>query len=96
MDSDMNITGLYHLSSEAINKHYLLVKLKEVLGLDIEIEPYEEYHCDRSLDSTKLRNLMELTPPDWEEMHRKVDVVVGQEQLAGIVRINVRSLSDCS
>ena len=68
IDADEELSGLYHLSSEAISKHYLLVKLQEYFGLHIEIEPYEEYHCDRSLDSTRLRTLTGFTPPAWEQM----------------------------
>lgn len=60
--------GLYHLSSEPINKFELLNLIKEKYNLNIEIEPFEDFYIDRSLDCTKFRNLTGFQPPSWEEM----------------------------
>ena len=63
-----DLTGLYHVSSDPINKFDLLCLMKDVMGLDIEVEPYDEYFCDRSLDSGKFRSLTGFLPPPWKVM----------------------------
>lgn len=60
--------GLYHVSSDPISKHDLLLLIKKRMGLDIEIIPAEEPRVDRSLDSTRFRREFNYTPPTWEEM----------------------------
>lgn len=64
--------GLYHLSSSPISKYRLLKLVAETYTKDIEIEPYGETFCDRSLDSTKLRGLIHYTPPSWPQMVREM------------------------
>jgi len=60
--------GVYHLSSEPISKYDLLRLAAQTYGKPIEIEPYHETFCDRSLNSSKLRGLVQYTPPPWSEM----------------------------
>lgn len=61
-------SGLYHVSAEPISKHDLLVKLNDVLGLGITVVRDEEFHCDRSLDSTRFRSEFGYRPPSWDDM----------------------------
>jgi len=63
-----NLSGLYHLSSEPINKLDLLSLIKKSYGLDCEIKRYEDFHIDRSLDSTRLRQATGFEPTQWSEM----------------------------
>jgi dTDP-4-dehydrorhamnose reductase len=63
-----NLSGLFHVSSNKISKHSLLELIKSILRLDIQIVPYEEFRCDRSLDSTRYRSATNFVPPSWEEM----------------------------
>ena len=63
-----NLSGLYHVSSAPISKYDLLVKIRDAMGLDIEIEPYEDVHCDRSLDSSRFRAETGYSIPGWDEM----------------------------
>jgi len=63
-----NLSGLYHLSSEPISKFKLLTLIKKAMKLNIEIEEYPDFHCDRSLDSTRYRKATGFTPPSWEKM----------------------------
>lgn len=62
------ISGLYHLSSEPINKFDLLQLVKEYFRVDIGIERFEDFRIDRSLDSVKFRNKTGFYPPSWEKM----------------------------
>ncbi|MBT6227631.1 MAG: SDR family oxidoreductase [Candidatus Scalindua sp.] len=63
-----SVDGLYHVSSEPINKYDLLSKLKEVLKLDIEVVSDESVVIDRSLDSTRFKGLTHIYIPTWDEM----------------------------
>jgi len=63
-----DLSGLYHISSERINKYELINKIKKVYKLDTEINPFEEFRLDRSLNSDKYRKATHFTPPSWDEM----------------------------
>ena len=63
-----NLNGVYHVSSEAISKFELLTLINRVMKLNIEIEEYPDFHCDRSLDSTLYRKETGFVPPSWEKM----------------------------
>ncbi len=65
-----DLQGLYHLSSEPINKFDLLKLVKKAYKLRITIEADEDFEIDRSLDSTKLRKEIGFEPQTWEDMIR--------------------------
>jgi dTDP-4-dehydrorhamnose reductase len=62
------LSGLYHISSDPIDKFRLLTLVNEVFDAGIAIERDEEFRIDRSLDSTRYRTATGFTPPDWEAM----------------------------
>ena len=62
------LCGLYHVSSEPINKYDLLNRLKDGLRLDVEVIPDDSVVVDRSLDSTKFREVTHAYIPTWPEM----------------------------
>ncbi len=61
-------SGLYHLSSSAISKYDLLMRLGERLARPVEIIPDDSVRIDRSLDSSRFRAEFAYTPPSWEVM----------------------------
>ena len=63
-----SLSGLYHISSEPINKYDLLKRLCDAYKLDVEVEPYKDYYCNRSLDSSIFKELTGFVPPSWDEM----------------------------
>lgn len=63
-----DIEGLYHVAAEPITKFDLLSLIKEVYGLQIEIDPDETFACDRSLDGARFREATAFVPPAWPEM----------------------------
>ena len=63
-----DLIGLYHVSSDPINKYDLLSLVNKHFGLNIEIEPSEELQIDRSLNSAKFRAATGFLPMPWEEM----------------------------
>lgn len=62
------LQGLYHISSEPINKFDLLHLIKEEYKLEIEIEPFSDFRIDRSLNSDKFRKETGFKPMDWASM----------------------------
>ena len=62
------LSGVYHVSSEPISKFDLLTMIRDALGLPIEIEPADEFECDRSLDSSRFRDATGYRPPAWKAM----------------------------
>lgn len=72
IDNHTELSGLYHVSSKPINKFDLLELLKEAYQLDIQIEPFDGFEIDRSLDSTKFAEETGFVPMDWSQMVRKM------------------------
>lgn len=66
------LEGIYHVSSEPINKYDLLKLLKKAYNLSIEIEPYEDFQIDSSLNSDKFRKETGFSPMNWEKMIEKM------------------------
>jgi len=63
-----NLSGLYHLSAEPIDKANLLELVRAEYGKDIEIIRDETVTIDRSLDSSKFRAETGYRPPSWPEL----------------------------
>jgi dTDP-4-dehydrorhamnose reductase len=63
-----DLSGLYQIASQPISKHDLLVKLREAMKLDIEITPYDDPPCDRSLSAARFLAATGYTIPGWDEM----------------------------
>lgn len=63
-----DLNGVYHVSSDPINKFDLLGLLNKYYRADVQIEPFEEVVIDRSLDSSAFRNSTGFSPPGWEQM----------------------------
>lgn len=63
-----SLNGLYQVASAPISKYELLQLVAERYGKAIEIEPYEQFHCDRSLDASRFRQATGYVPPPWPEL----------------------------
>ena len=63
-----NLMGLYHVSSDPISKYDLLMLAKDSFGRDVTILPNEDFVSDRSLDSSRFRQLTGYKPPAWPVM----------------------------
>jgi dTDP-4-dehydrorhamnose reductase len=62
------LSGIFHVSSDPISKYDLLKLVADRYGKQIEIEPYDEFVLDRSLDSSAFRSLTGYRPPSWPEL----------------------------
>jgi dTDP-4-dehydrorhamnose reductase len=80
------LAGTWHLGAEPIAKYDLLVRLRDALGLDVEIVPDDGVVIDRSLDSSALRAATGWAPPPWDEMAAELAAEApahaGREKLA--------------
>ncbi len=64
--------GLYHVSSDKINKFELLELINNELDVGAEIEADNELVIDRSLDSTRFRSETGFMPQSWPEMIKRM------------------------
>ncbi len=68
VENQPSLSGVYHISSEPISKYDLLCGINECLDLGIKIQSSNEFRIDRSLDSSRFRNLTGFQPLAWESM----------------------------
>ena len=68
------LSGLYHLTADAIPKLELLTMLRDAYGLDVRIVPDDTVVSDRSMLGGKLRNATGYITPPWSTL---VSEVVG-------------------
>jgi dTDP-4-dehydrorhamnose reductase len=69
--------GLYHVSSASISKYDLLTLIRDRLGLSARIDPEDDFHCDRSLDSSRFRSSFGYEPPPWPAMIDELATTTG-------------------
>jgi dTDP-4-dehydrorhamnose reductase len=62
------LSGLWQISSDPINKYDLLKLVNEIYRAGIEIELDDAFFCDRSLNSARFRAAVNFQPPTWPEM----------------------------
>ncbi len=68
IETHPDLTGVYQVSSDPINKYDLLCLLRASFSLSTEVSPVKEPKIDRSLDSSRFRKEMNYSPPSWPEM----------------------------
>lgn len=68
MERDEPLHGLYQVSAEPINKYDLLVLLNDAFGANVMIRRSTELRIDRSLDSTRFREVAGWQPAAWPDM----------------------------
>jgi len=62
------LKGLYHIASQPIDKYSLLCLIKVIYDLDIKIEKYENFICDRSLNCNAFKKAVNFKPASWQNM----------------------------
>jgi dTDP-4-dehydrorhamnose reductase len=66
------LNGLYHVASDPINKHDLLCLIRDAYKVDVEIEPFDDFVLDRSLDSSKFQEATGFVAPEWSDLVREM------------------------
>jgi dTDP-4-dehydrorhamnose reductase len=60
--------GLFQVTSETISKFELLGLLRQAFRLDCDIQPQEEFFCDRSMKGDRFVAATGLRTPPWQEL----------------------------
>ena len=68
IDEHPEMQGIWHVAAEPICKLDLLCRLKDALGLDIDIEAADGPSIDRSLDAGRFKQATGIEIPEWETM----------------------------
>lgn len=68
LESHPDLSGVWQVSGDPIDKFSLLELVNRVCGLGIQIEPDETFRCDRRLDSSRFREATGWSPPTWQSM----------------------------
>jgi dTDP-4-dehydrorhamnose reductase len=63
-----DLRGTYHVSSAPISKYDLLSLVKSAYRKRIDIEKFDNFVLDRSLDSSKFQLATGYKPPSWDAM----------------------------
>ncbi len=63
-----NLNGIYHISSEPIDKYSLLKMISVTYKHNVELAPNLDFRIDRSLNSTRFSLATDYISPQWEEM----------------------------
>lgn len=62
------MSGLYQVASEPINKYELLKLVRDAYRAKIEIEPFDDFYMDRSLDGSRFKTATKMEFPNWKQM----------------------------
>lgn len=62
------LSGVCHVSSEPISKYDLLRLVAACYEKEIEVEPYDDFVQDRSLDSSLFRKKTGYQPSSWDKL----------------------------
>lgn len=62
------LAGLWHVAADPIDKASLLQQLADRYGRDVEIEPVDEPHIDRTLDGSRFAAATGFVAPPWRTM----------------------------
>ncbi|HSK42472.1 MAG TPA: sugar nucleotide-binding protein, partial [Candidatus Binatia bacterium] len=60
--------GLYQVTSDTISKFELLGLLRQAFNLECDIQPQEEFFCDRSMKGDKFVAATGLRTPPWQQL----------------------------
>lgn len=66
------LSGLYHVAAQPIDKYSLLKLVAEIYGKTIDIIPDEGLAIDRSLNAQRFYDATGYTPPIWPELIQKM------------------------
>jgi dTDP-4-dehydrorhamnose reductase len=63
-----DLHGVVQVASKPITKLDLLGRIRDAMGIDVTIEPFDDPPCDRSLDGTRFVAATGCRIPTWDEM----------------------------
>ena len=63
-----DLTGMWQVAADPIDKYRLLLALRDVLAMSCEVVPREEPVINRALDATRFERATGYRAPSWEQM----------------------------
>ena len=73
INDHQDLTGIWNISSAPISKFDLLIRLSDFLERnDINIIPYDDFFCDRSLDQRAFSERTGYSAPSWDRMLKEL------------------------
>ena len=66
------LTGVYHVAAEPINKFELLSQIKNAYSLNTAIDPDDAFVCDRSLNASRFNEATGFVPTPWPQMIKQM------------------------
>jgi dTDP-4-dehydrorhamnose reductase len=63
-----DLTGVWHVASNAISKYELLTIINKHFDLGIALARDDKFMCDRRLDGRRFQSATGFVPPTWEAM----------------------------
>lgn len=63
-----DLSGLYQVTSDTITKYDLLQLIVDRFGLDIRVEPDDDFFCDRSLVGERFHEATGYRCPSWPQL----------------------------
>jgi dTDP-4-dehydrorhamnose reductase len=67
-----DLTGVYHVASQPISKFDLLSLINERFRLNVEIEPDDEFDCNRSLNGDRFQTKTGIVAEPWNELVQRM------------------------
>lgn len=68
-----DLSGMYHLSAEPIDKYSLLLLIKNKYDIKVDVIDYPDFIIDRSLNSDSLRDLLNFQPLKWPDLIERMN-----------------------
>jgi dTDP-4-dehydrorhamnose reductase len=68
LENHLELSGIWQIASDPIDKYALLKKTADVYQKQIEIEAYDGYSSDKSLSYAKLQRAIGYVPRSWDQM----------------------------
>ena len=66
------LSGLFHVASQPISKHDLLLLVRDAYSIDIQIEPDDREVSDRSMSAERFSHATGWRAPSWTDMTQRL------------------------
>ena len=68
LKKNLNLSGIYNISSTPISKFDLLIKLSNVFNLNVEVKQNTNNKSNKVLISEKFTEITGIYPPNWDDL----------------------------
>ena len=68
LKKNLNLSGIYNISSTPISKFDLLVKLSNAFNLNVEVKQNINNKSNKVLISEKFTEITGIYPPNWDDL----------------------------